>query len=91
MYSIGLMQLSDGECILNGDPRPDLTNGNNNLKCAIAMMAKLIQRDRYIDGPLWARGAAAYWSTLRRPYRFLGMRLGKKNWVTKYSKTYRSY
>ncbi len=91
MYSIGLMQLSDGECILNGDPRPNLANASNNLKCAMAMMAKLIRRDRYIDGPLWARGAGAYWSTLRRPYIFLGMRLGKKNKVVKHTRAYRSF
>jgi hypothetical protein len=78
--SVGLLQVSNGECVLVSGP-PDLRNPVANIKCGIAIMAKLINEDHEIDGPPWARGASAYWSTLRPAYQFLGMLLGKKSHV----------
>lgn len=88
MVSVGLLQLSDGECVVAHNVKPDLENPVHNLKCGIAIMARLIKRDRYIEGPIWARGAAAYWSTLRPPYSFLSLHLGKKPSVIKFTKSY---
>jgi len=88
MISVGLLQLSDGECLLSRNRKPDLENPVHNLKCGVAIMARLIKRDRYIDGPIWARGAAAYWSTLRSPYNFLGLHLGKKPFVKTFTQNY---
>lgn len=89
--SIGLMQISQGECVLHGNKSPNILDPVNNLKCAIGIMANLIKTDHYIDGPIWARGAAAYWSTLRPPYEFLGLYLGKKSEVIDFTKTYSAY
>jgi hypothetical protein len=90
ILSVGLLQISDGECVL-ASGTPDLRNPVSNIKCGIAIMAKLINEDREIDGPPWARGASAYWSTLRPAYQFLGMLLGKKSQVRPLTETYSEY
>ncbi len=89
--SIGLLQVSNGECIVDGNRNPNLEDPISNLKCGIAIMAKLINEYGRIDGPLWGQGAAAYWSTLRTPYKLFGLHLGKKSEVINFTKNYNAY
>lgn len=76
--SCGLMQLSAGECP-EAPTNKALMDPNKNLTCAIRKMGKLIKRDGCISGPCGkkGKGAAAYWSVLRKPYTVKKMRLGK--------------
>lgn len=89
--SIGLMQMSQSQCESHSARVPNLFDPSDNLKCAIGVMANLVKTDGYIDGPIWARGAAASWSTLRKPYEFLGLLLGKRSQVIEFTKNYASY
>ena len=78
LYSYGLLSLSPGECA-NAPTVRDLHDPVRNLICGTNIMAKLIARHGFIDGPASSRGAAAYWSTLRMPYsNSAGYSLGKK-------------
>lgn len=89
--SIGLLQVSEGQCTLKRVAQLNLIDPVQNLRCGIQIMADLIQKDGYLDGPPWHEGAAAYWSTLRPPYRFLGMLLGKKSEVIAFTVNYSKY
>lgn len=89
-YSVGLMALSPNECN-NAPTIRSLKKAVPNLVCGINMMAELIARDGFIDGPKSARGAATYWSTLREPYSYGHMKLGKKDKISALTRTYREY
>lgn len=88
-YSVGLLALSTGECS-NAPTLSALKNPVKNLICGTNKMAHLIARDGYIDGPSNNRGAASYWSVLRKPYSFRKMKLGKKYEIIPLTKIYRS-
>lgn len=85
-YSVGLLALSPRECP-NAHSIEALKNPIENLICGTNKMARLIDRDGFIDGPPQARGAARYWSTLRAPYqrwdpsRKRSLNLGKKQQI----------
>jgi len=75
--SIGLLALSAGECP-NAPTAQALRSAIPNLTCGVNIMAKLVGRHGIIDGSnvsptgkniTPARGASAYWSTLRPAYR----------------------
>jgi hypothetical protein len=66
VYSVGLLSLSEGECP-NAMTLEELTDPAASLICGVNRMAKLINRDHYIESPDNS-GASAYWSTLREPY-----------------------
>jgi hypothetical protein len=87
-YSYGLMSLSPGECP-NAPAARDLYDPVRNLACGTNIMAKLIARHGFIDGPKSSRGAAAYWSTLRKPYTSAGYSLGKKKEIMAITRGYR--
>lgn len=88
--SIGLLALSPGEC--PGAPSAeDLKNPLRNLACGTKIMARLIARDGWIEGPENARGAAAYWSTLRAPYVAGNLKLGKKHLIVPITNQYRAF
>lgn len=78
--SIGLLALSPGECA-NASSSAALKNPTRNLICGTRKMAELISAHGYIDGPASRRGAAAYWSVLRKPYRHGKYKLGKKDQI----------
>jgi hypothetical protein len=88
-YSVGLMQLSTGECS-NAETLGLLQDPVKNLQCGTAKMAALIARDGYITTPDNVHGAAAYWSTLRRPYTSGNLHLGKALEVQKITKQFLS-
>jgi|GEM_PF-4648979 len=93
VYSVGLMALSTGECP-NAMTIPELMNPEANLICGINRMAKLIARDHYVEGE--KKGASAYWSVLRTPYRFLHQNgrwytLGKRDKVLLRTKLFNRY
>jgi hypothetical protein len=93
-YSVGMMAMSPGECP-NAPKLNDLKVAVPNLICGTNRMAMLIARDGYIDGPDPRRGAARYWSTLRKPYkrwdptRDRYLNLGKRNLILPLVKGYR--
>lgn len=87
--SVGLMSLSPGECV-NAPTVDTLKVPEKNLACGTAKMASLIARHGYIDGPVSQRGAAAYWSVLRKPYVAHGYKLGKKDKIIALSKEYKA-
>ena len=89
-YSVGLLALSPGECP-NAPDIKSLKNPVKNLECGVGKMAKLIASGRYIDGPKGNRGAAAYWSVLRAPYRYKKYKLGKKHLIVPLTKEYRKF
>ena len=89
VYSVGLMQLSTGECA-NAATLALLEDPLKNLQCGTAKLAGLIARDGYITTPDNLHGAAAYWSTLRRPYVSGNLHLGKALEVQKITKQYLS-
>lgn len=89
-YSIGLMALSPGECP-NAETIALLKIGSRNVACGIAKMANLIARDGWIEGPVGTRGAAAYWSVLRKPYVAHGYKLGKKHLIVPITSKFRQY
>lgn len=64
VWSVGLMQLSAGECP-NAPTIENLKDPIQNLLCGTAKMATLIAQYGYITTPDGRHGAAAYWSTLR--------------------------
>jgi hypothetical protein len=66
-YSVGLLQLSTGECA-GAESIAALQDPIRNLQCGTRKLAALIARDGYVTSPDNAHGGAAYWSTLRRPY-----------------------
>lgn len=85
--SVGLMMLSRGEC-RNAPTDEALKNPVENLRCGIKRMAKLIARGDCIS---CRRGAAAYWSTLRTPYKAYGYNLGKKAEIVAMTTNYKSF
>ncbi|NDF15729.1 hypothetical protein EB061_10470 [bacterium] len=87
-WSVGLLQLSPGEC-KNAPTMNALKNAEQNLICGARKMADLIARYGSITTPDNTHGAAAYWSTLRAPYVSHGLRLGKKKEVAAISRQYR--
>jgi|GEM_PF-5651533 len=95
-WSVGLMALSPKEC-KNYETIGLLQQPLLNLSCGIGKFADLIERDGYIAGTGKNMGAAAYWSTLRAPYKQLKpdgsgyYNLGKKNDILPFSTTYRNY
>jgi hypothetical protein len=89
-WSVGLLALSPGECP-NAPTLESLKNPTKNLACGFAKMANLIARDGWIDGPVGKRGAAAYWSVLRKPYTYQGYKLGKKDLILPITAKYRIY
>ena len=90
IWSVGLLALSAHECA-NAPTSESLTNPHKNLVCGIAMMANLIAKDGFIDGPATSRGAASYWSTLRAPYVSRHLHVGKKRGVMNYTRQYLDY
>jgi hypothetical protein len=64
VWSVGLMQLSPGECP-NAPTIATLKDPVQNLLCGTAKMATLIAKYGYVTTPDGVHGAAAYWSTLR--------------------------
>lgn len=85
--SVGLMMLSRGEC-KNALTDEALKNPVENLRCGIKRMAKLIARGGCIS---CKQGAAAYWSTLRTPYKAYGYNLGKKAEIVAMTSNYKSF
>lgn len=69
--SIGLMQLSftDNSYGCNFPDEEAIKDPRRNLSCAVRILDQLVTRDGRIGGDRnhWAKGAAAYWSTLRVP------------------------
>lgn len=88
--SIGLLMMNADHCP-KANTETALKDGVNNIHCAMTRMERLIKRDQAISGPKEARGAAAYWSVLRPPYQFRDLRLGKKQHIQKFTKTYLAY
>jgi len=86
-YSVGLLQLSTGECA-GATSIAGLQNPANNLRCGTRKMAALIESYGYVTSPDNLHGAAAYWSTLRRPYVSGNHHLGKALLVQKFTKNY---
>ena len=82
--SIGLLALSAGECP-NAKSPSELKDPNKNLFCGVNRMASLIARDSLIDGSQirngeevgQAKGASAYWSTLKPRHKKFNKRTGK--------------
>lgn len=89
-YSIGLFSLSSGEC-REASSSSALKEPVANLKCGMRMMADLISRDDVIENAPPRRGAAAYWSVLRRPYGHGKRRHGKRERVIDLTKGYRAF
>jgi hypothetical protein len=87
VYSVGLLQLSAGECA-NAPTNAALKDPIQNLLCGTKRMADLIARYGYVTSPDNKHGAAAYWSTLRAPYVVGSAHLGKKAEVQKISAGY---
>jgi len=87
VYSVGLMQLSNGECA-NAETVSALKDPVQNLLCGTKKMADLIARYGYVTTPDNTHGAAAYWSTLRAPYVSGSLHLGKKLEVEKITSVY---
>lgn len=90
VWSIGLFSLSAGECS-EAPSSSGLKDPIKNLTCGIRIMARLIERDRYIDGPRNNRGAGSYWSVIRGPYAVGKRRHGKKPRIIAITKTYQQY
>ncbi len=88
-YSVGLLMLSPGECA-NAPTKEKLKNPTQNLICGTNKMANLIARDNIISGTKGNFGAAAYWSTLRRPYRSGKYKLGKRDLIQRITRNFRS-
>jgi hypothetical protein len=86
-YSVGLLQLSTGECGIAGSVT-ELEDPIKNLQCGTRKMAALIARYGYITSPDNLHGAAAYWSTLRRPYVSGSHHLGKALEVQRITKKF---
>jgi hypothetical protein len=86
-YSVGLLQLSTGECD-NAETLPLLQDPVQNLICGTRRMAALIARDGYITSPDNVHGAAAYWSVLRAPYMNGTLHLGRRDEVAKITADY---
>jgi len=86
--SVGLLALSAGECP-NAMTAKALTNPIQNLICGTNIMARLVGMHGIIDGSnvnpktgkdiTKAKGASAYWSTLRPAYRVYHP--GKDRWL----------
>ena len=89
VYSVGLLALSPGEC-KNAPTITTLKNPVKNIICGASKMAHLIARDGYIEGPVGKRGASAYWSVLRKPYRFKKYKLGKKELIIPLTRIYKN-
>lgn len=85
--SVGLMQLSTGECA-EGD---NLTNPKLNLTCGVRKFCQLVNKDNVIAKG--KSGAAAYWSVLREPANLSGanggiISVGKRAKIIKLVPTY---
>jgi hypothetical protein len=89
-YSIGLFSLSSGEC-REARSAKALKDPIANLTCGIRMMADLIARDDVIENAPPRRGAAAYWSVLRRPYGHGKHKHGKRERLINLTKQYRAF
>ena len=95
IYSVGLLALSTGECP-NAPTQKALMDPVQNLICGVNKMAFLISRGKSIDSPEH-RGASAYWSTLRSPYKVWDkhrqrwLYLGKKDQIIERTKKYKSF
>lgn len=86
--SVGLMQLSQGECKPEGD---NLKDPRSNIACGVRKLCELVKKDNVIAQG--KSGGAAYWSVLREPYNLSGAKggiisVGKKSKIIKLTKEY---
>jgi hypothetical protein len=88
--SIGLLMMNADHCP-SANTEEALKDGEKNIRCAFARMDRLIKRDQFISGPGNTRGAAAYWSVLRSPYRFEKLHLGKRPHIQIFTKSYLAF
>ena len=89
--SVGMLSLTVGECV-NAPTVESLKDPAKNLSCGVGMMARMIARAGFIEGPASARGAAAYWSVLRPPYSSDQYdNLGKRPLIIAQTKRYKQY
>jgi hypothetical protein len=88
--SIGLLSLSPGECA-EARSSAALKQPIPNLTCGTRMMADLIARDGSIESPAPSRGAATYWSVLRRSRSKRHRGTGHKNQIMSSTREYRAY
>jgi hypothetical protein len=88
--SVGLLMMNPAHCP-GARTAAHLKNPAANIRCAMARMALLIARDRNLSGPVEERGAAAYWSVLRPPYRYKNLFLGRKPHIQEFTRTYRGF
>lgn len=88
--SVGLLMMNPDHCP-GANTVELLQNAPANIKCAMARMSLLIARDRYLSGPTATRGASAYWSVLRAPYRFEALFLGRRNQILEFTRSYRGF
>jgi Transglycosylase SLT domain len=86
-FSVGLLQLSTGECP-NAETLDLLKDPVQNIVCGARKMAALIERDGFITSPDSVHGAAAYWSVLRPPFGNPGQHLGRRDDVLKITAQY---
>lgn len=86
MNSVGLLQLSKGECP-NAPTDAALKNPEANLICGTKKMAKFIKAGGRVEGK---SGAGKYWSVLRKPYSAYGMNLGKVGQIQAITKNYKA-
>jgi|GEM_PF-5762237 len=82
--SVGLLQLSKNEC-KNAKSEAALKNAEANLICGTNKMANLIAKHKRVIGK---KGAGAYWSVLREPYRYGKMKLGKAPQIRTVTRSY---
>lgn len=95
--SVGILQMSYGSarqgvyqrngCQLSSPA--DLKDPRKNIRCGLAAMKHLVGKDGAITRDK-SRGAASYWSVLRKPYRHNGMNLGKRPQIVAQLKSVKS-
>jgi hypothetical protein len=88
--SVGLLMMNPDHCKGAGTVSL-LQKAPANIKCALGRMSFLVARDRYLSGPPGAnKGAAAYWSVMRSPYRFENLFLGRRFQIIEFTRSYRA-
>lgn len=88
--SVGLLMMNPEHCP-GANTLEQQQSASANIRCALARMSLLIKRDGYISGPAEAKGAAAYWSVLRSPYRFQNLFLGRKPQIQEFTRSYAAF
>lgn len=87
--SVGLLMMAPEHCP-NANTEEKLKVAEPNIQCAVARLALMVKRGKYVSGPNF-KGGAAYWSVLRSPHKRGKLNLGRRPHIQEFTKSYLAF